>query len=36
LIILWDTQRNTEEEEKEAVLGEEIKEGIKRNNLIFY
>ena len=30
---IWDIQKNTEVEENVEVLGGEIKEGIKRNNL---
>ena len=30
--IIWVTQKNIEEDEKEEALGEEIKEEIKKNN----
>jgi len=36
LFTLWDIQKNTEVEEKEEVRGEEIKEEIKKNKLIFF
>ena len=30
--IIWVTQKNIEEDEKEEVLGDEIKEEIRKNN----
>tara|TARA_B100001013_G_C24440153_1_gene375354 strand:+ start:94 stop:213 length:120 start_codon:yes stop_codon:yes gene_type:complete len=34
--IIWVTQKNIEEDEKEEVLGDEIKEEIRKNNSLLF